>query len=136
MPSDGVSAILILYQEPASFRQEWHAIVDETAYPQPADASGTSQHGAVSDLTADMILPPIWKRDLRWILLALAGGIAVGTPFLVFAYTLLGRDNVALLYPWLFFLGGLAIIIGPATLTMFDTWQSSRRIKQREQLTA
>ena len=77
-------------------------MVDETTYSQPADASGASQHGGVSDLTADMILPSIWKRDSRWILLALAGGIAVGTPFLAFAYTLLGRDDVATLYPWLF----------------------------------
>ena len=111
-------------------------MVDETTYSQPADASGASQHGAVSDLTADMILPSIWKRDLRWILLALAGGIAVGTPLLAFAYILLGRENVAALYPWLFFFGGLSIVLGPAALTVFDTWQSSRRIKQREQRTA
>ena len=111
-------------------------MVDEATYSQPADASGANQRGAVSELGADMILPSIWKRDLRWILLALAGGIAVGTPLLAFSYILLGKDNVAPLYPWLFLFGGLTIIVGPATLTAFDTWQSSRRVKQREQRTA
>ena len=111
-------------------------MVDETTHTQAVDASGASQHGAASNLTTGVISPSIWKRDLRWILLALAGGIAVGTPFLAFAYTLLNKDNVAPLYPWLFLFGGLAIIVGPAALTVFDTWQSSRRIKHREQRTA
>ena len=107
-------------------------MVDETMCSQPADASSEGPHGTASDLTAATTLPSIWRRDARSILLALAGGVAIGPPFLVFAYTLLGKDNVAPLYPWLFFLGGSAILVGPLALAVFDTWQTSRRIRHEK----
>ena len=68
----------------------------------------------------------IWRRNLRYILWALGGGIIVGTPFLIFAFAI--RAMAAPLYPWLFFMGGVSIIVCPAAVTAYETWRACTKI--------
>ena len=78
------------------------------------------------DVASELDARAIWRRNLRYILLALGAGIIVGTPFIVFALAIMGM--AAPLYPWLFSLGGVSIIFGPAAVTVYETWHSCRRI--------
>ena len=78
------------------------------------------------DVASKLDAAAIWRRNLRYILLALGAGIIVGTPFLIFAFQIRGMS--APLYPWLFFLGGVSVIFGPAALTAYETRRTCRKV--------
>ena len=103
-------------------------MIDETTYSRATGVSGTTQDETLSDTSVDGILPSIWKRNLLYILLTLAGGIFVGTPFVIFAIVLWGETEVRAVYPWVFLFGGMSIIVGPATLTVLEVWRNSRKL--------
>ena len=103
-------------------------MIDETTYSRATGASSTTQDDALSDPPVDGSSPSIWRRNLLYILLTLAGGILVGTPFVIFAIVLWGETEVRTVYPRVFLFGGISIIVGPAALTVLEVWCNSRRL--------
>lgn len=101
-------------------------MADETS-PDPGTYSEAEP--ADADNAHDAGVAGIWRRNLRYILLALGCGIVVGTPILIFAFEIPG--TAAPLYPRLFFVGGLSIVFGPAALTVYETWRACNKLSRK-----
>ena len=110
-------------------------MIDESrSISTDAPLSGSSVTAEAALSTAEP-LPSIWRRNRRYVLMALIGGSFVGTPFLIFA-SMLFSMAVPLYFTLLFLAGGVLLIVGPAALTLFDAWHSRRKLADRNKQTS